>query len=255
MAVEVQNTEELIKNQRGVISAFFGTEIPNPPDQLFEVAERIRQEGLFKAEPFYLPRRSFPEGITFPGQTGPMSPNLYRYIKEGWVDADANTLPGQWVILDVTQRPGYENGKQMYPDTVQFKELLAIGRELGDKGGIVVPDYCRQVPEDSRFAISPDEIDGSVGYVSKVVARCLNIEPDRITTPYYATFYYVGNLSHSEFGQANTGEWFRNSFRRGSRLFGGDSDGGGLAYVDRWRPGGHVDFMGFRLQVSFPSET
>ena len=255
MAVEAQDAGQLVKDQRRAVSAFFGTEIPNPPDQLFEVAEIIRQEGLFRVEPFYLPRRSFPKGITFPGQQVPMSTNLYRYIKEGLVNADANTLPGQWVILDVTQRPGYEDGKQMYPDTVQFKELLATGRELGYKRGIVVPDYCRRVPEDSRFAVSADEIDGSVGYVSKVVAELLNIEPDRVTTPDYATFYYVGNLSHSEFGQVNTGEWFRNSFGHGARLVGGDSVLGGLADVHDWYSDDHYGVMGFRLQVSFSSET
>ncbi len=248
MAVEA-DVEKLAKAQSDASTNFFGADIQNPPTQLFEVAEKIRTEKLFKVEPIYLPQRSFPEGTTYPGQKVPMSPNLYRYIKEKWVDKDANSLPGQWVLMDVTKRPNYKDGKQMYPDTPRFKSILAGLREQHQ---IEVPDWCKHIPTESRFGVSPDEIDGRFSHVSKEVAKVLSIEPETVTTPSYAAFYYVGNLSHPEFGTADTSEWFRNSFGAGRRPGGGRSLFGGLSGVGDWGSADRNGGIGFRFQFSFP---
>lgn len=257
MAVEV-DAEKLVKNEQVAIAGFFGTEVPAPTDRLFEVAETNRQQKLFNnPKILYVPRRSFPEGTTFPGQRVPMSSNLYRYMKEELIDADANSIPGQWMIFDTTMAEDYNGGKQMYSDTPRFRDLLADLRDQNREAHIEIPDYCKDVPKDSRFAISADEIDGSRKLVTMEVANILKLQPgEEVSTPPYSVFYYVGNLDSSlRLGDFTIFEWFKNRFEGGLRLVGGDSDFGGLSSVDSWQSGLHDDCIGFRLQVAFPSQT
>lgn len=244
--------EKLVAAQRRAIARFFGAEMPNPPDRLFEVAERIRQGELFKAEPFYLPRRQLSAGLQYPGLTVPPSHWFFRQIKEERVAEGANWLPGQWVILDVSSRPDYDDGKQMYRDSNGLGEIL---EDLRDQGKIHVPDCYQHVPRNSRFAVSADEIGGGRGFVVKAVTSVLGLHPDeQVTTPPYAVFNYIGNLAHPEFGQANTREWFADSFEYGSHLYGGASGFGGLSDVHGWLSVDRYVRIGFRLQVSFPSK-
>lgn len=184
----------------------------------------------------------------------PLSSALYGWIREKSVDADADTLPGQWIIWDATKRPRYNEGRQMYPDTKRFKQLLASLREIED--GIEVPRAYAYVPKESRFAISHDEIDGNRNLVAGKIAKILALqEGEVISTPTSAVFNYIGNLAHPELGKVDTSEWFRNSFGHGGRLVGGHSLFGGLSDVDRWRSDDRAGGIGFRLQVSFPFQT
>ena len=247
-----EDAEKLAKAQTEAITSFFGADIQTPPDQLFETAEKARVEKLFKtSKPFYLPRRTFTEGVNCPGQKVALSSNIYYYMREKWVNADTNSLPGMWILLDTTKRPGYKDGRQMYPDTKRFKDVLA---GLRDDKKIKIPDYLRHVPKDSRFGVSPGEIDGTNGFVSEEIAKILIVGKEQVNTPTATTFNYIGNLAHPEFGRVNTSEWFSNNFGRGDRLVGGSSDGGGLGFVSRWCSGFHGGGLGFRLQVSFPSQ-
>lgn len=251
MTVEAIDAKRLARSQGEAISRFFDTEVPKPGDWLFVVAEKIASEKFLNVAPFYIPRRQLVEGVAFPGLKWPLDRWLYKQIKAGNVAADADWLPGEWVLFDVTERPGYDNGKQMYHDTLRFKEMLATLRE---QGGILVPNDYRYVPNDSRFAISADEIDGRSGVVARAVASILGLETGQVTTPPYATLNYVGNLAHPELGKVNTSEWLRNSFGYDDRLYGGDSDDGGLSDVHYWRSVDRYDFIGFRLQISPPSK-
>lgn len=254
MAVEVFDPEKLAKLQAKAIGGFFGTEVPNPGEWLFKVVETNRTEKLFdvnRLAPFYLPRRQLAEGVSFPGLKYPLDPWLYDQIRTGNVAADADRLPEGWMLLDLTERPGYDNGKQMYPDTPRFKEMLA---DLRERGQIAVPDYCRHVRTDSRFALSPDEIDGKRAVVAEAVASALGIKTEQVATPLYVVFNYIGNLAHPEFGQVNTAEWFKNNFRRVDRLLGGGSGGGGLSDVGDWQSDVRRGLIGFRLQVSSPAK-
>lgn len=251
IGVEI-DVEKLVAAQRQAIAGFFCAEVPAPPDRLFEVAEKIRKEKLFKAEPFYLPRRLLSADAQYPGLKVPPSDWFYRQIRGGRIAKGADLLPGQWVIFDVSRRPNYNGGTQMYDDSRGLGEILA---DLRNQGKIEIPDYCRKVPNNSRFAVSADEIDGRSKYVADRVASVLSLQSDeQVATPFYAGFNYIGNLAHQEFGQANTSEWLRDRFGHGRRLSGGDSDFGGLAYVYGWLSDSHDDDLGFRLQVSFPSK-
>lgn len=254
MAVEAIDAEKLTKSQIKAIVGFFGTEIPRPGDWLFEIVERNRTEKLFvdNLRPFYLPRRQLAEGVSFPGLKQPLDPWLYEQMRAKRVEADADWLPEGWILLDVTRRPNYDNGKQMYPDTPRFKKMLA---DLRERGQIAIPNDCRHVRADSRFAVSPDEIDGKTAVVSKAVADILGIEAQQVTTPKYSTFNYIGNLADPEFGQADTAEWFADRFGYGYRLCGGYSVNGGLSNVFPWPSVDHLDRIAFRLQFSSPSKS
>lgn len=260
MAVGAIGVEELAAEQGQAVAGFFGAEVPAPPDRLFEVAEKISETRLFKAEPFYLPRCPLSEDSKYPGLKVPLSDWFYRQIRGGRIAEGADLLPGQWVLFDVSKRPNYkdEDGEQMYSDSEGLGDILA---DLRDRGKIQVSNYYRHVPRSSRFAVSADEIDGKSGFVAKAVASVLNLQPkESVTTPKYVVFNYIGNLAHPEFGQVNTlewfaEEWFADNFGRGSRLCGGGSGLGGLAGVDGWQSGDRNSGTGFRLQISFPSET
>ncbi|MDO8599866.1 MAG: hypothetical protein Q7R44_00430 [bacterium] len=232
----------------------FGAEIPAPSDRLFEVVEKIREKKLFKATPFYLPRYTLSADSQYPGLKVLPSFWFSQQIREGRIAESADLLPGRWIILDVSKRPNYGDGKQMYTDSNGLGEVLA---DLRDQGKIEVPYYCRKVPRNSRFAVSADEIDGKSGVVVKAVASILSLRTEeQIATLPYVVFNYIGNLAHPEFGQVSTAEWFADRFEHGDRLSGGDGDSvrGGLARVSRWLSDDHIDGIGFRLQVSFPSK-
>lgn len=201
--------------------------------------------------PFYLPRRRLDKDVSFPGLKYPLGPWLYDQIRAGMVAADADWLPEGWMLLDLTERPGYDDGKQMYPDTPRFKEILA---DLRKGGRVAVPDSYRHVQKDSRFALSPEEVDGEKAAVAKEIAAVLGTKPEQVATPLYVVFNYIGNLTHPEFGQVNTAEWLKDNFGRGARLRGGDSVVGGLSDVDDWPSFGRNDNIGFRLQVSSPAK-
>lgn len=218
-------------------------EIPRPSDSLLAVAEKIRETGLFKASIIYAPKCQLEEADLLQ----PPDPWVYEQIRIGRITADSGWLPGQWVILDVTQRPDYDNGQQMYPDASVFREMLA---SLRDQQKIIIPDEYKCIPKDSRFAISPDEIDGSSSYVTKAIANILDLKPTEIVSSLsYLSFIYFGNREHPEFGQVNTSEWFRDSFGRDHRLFGGNSGLKGLSTVSFWPPDMRHDAIGFRLQI------
>ncbi|MBI4039867.1 hypothetical protein HY389_00745 [Candidatus Daviesbacteria bacterium] len=244
--------EKLIIEQSVVISNFFGTEVPKPGDWLFEADEKIKKEKLFKVAPFYLPRRQLAQGVNFSGLKFPLDPWIYDQIKAKTVDQDVDWLSGEWILFDITKRPNYQNGRQMYPDMPRFKEMLANLREQDQIKGL---GSYKHVPKDSRFAVSADEIDGSEAVVAKAVAGILDLKEEQITTPLYSTFNYIGNLAYPHLGQADTSEGFRNKFGYGYRLCGGDSDDGGLSYVDYCLSVDRSGTIGFRLQVSSPSRT
>lgn len=251
MTVEARNAERLAVEQRLAIAGFFGAEVPTPPDRLLEVAEEIRKQNLFEAEPYYLPGRPLRSGLRIPGLKIPLNEWFFSQVREGRIAEDADMLSGQWVMLDVSRRPNYDNGKQMYSDDAGIGEILA---DLRGQGKIEVPDYGRKIPRNSRFAISADEIDGKSGVVAKAVASILSLQSgEQATTPPYAAFNYIGNMAHPEFGQANTSEWFADRFVHGCRLYGGGSGNGGLASVGGCPSEYRFGSVGFRLQVSFPS--
>lgn len=167
-------------------------------------------------------------------------------------DWDSPDIWELMILFDLTERPNYDSGKQMYPDTPRFKEMLF---DLREKGYIEGADSNNRVPKDSRFDISPDDIDGKRAFVAKAVSSILSLyRTKQVTIPLYSVFNYIGNLCCEHFGQADTFEWFRDIYKNMYRLAGGRSTGGGLSYIDHcdmWAGAGQ-EHIGFRLQISSP---
>lgn len=259
MADGAVNVEKLVAAQRQVVASFSGKEVPMPPDRLFEVAEKIREAKLFKAEPFYLPRRSLEAGSLradsrIPGLEIPPSNWSYERITgKGIPEQGADMLPNQWGILDVSRRPDYSDGTQMYADSKGLGEILADLR----KQGKIKPSYFLgnngKVPGNSRFAVSAYEIDGQDGFVGASVAAFLGLQiGERVTAPPYATFDYIATFYLPELGQASTWEWFANYLgRTAGRLYGPNV--GRLAYESTLGVR-RSDKIGFRLLISFPPQ-
>lgn len=152
---------------------------------------------------------------------------------------------GYWVAIDLTPRPDYNSGTQIYPND-HLGSMLA---RLRDGKNINVSGY-EHVPVISRFAVSFDEIEQSV---SPEVARYLRVDRRKTRVPYEEEFNTLGNVFYPFFGQASAAEWLMNIFEGGRRLYGGYSGYGGLADVSHWRSFGHDDGIGFRLLVEIPS--
>ncbi len=153
-----------------------------------------------------------------------------------------------WVLIDKSPKPNYDRGLQLYPND-PYASILA---ELRKTGKIAIPDRVKHVPETSRFGVSLDEIEGEV--VPQVAQGILGIVSSRVRVPKEIEFNFIGNLHHPEWGRTNTSEWMHDGFGGVGRLFGGDSDYGGLVYVDDYWPDDHRDRIGFRLLAEFPQE-
>ena len=171
---------------------------------------------------------AFAKDDTHPGWGVKPEDWYWENITSGKIDADAPSLSGHWVIIDNTQKPDYDDGKQLYPED-PFKSNL---------------------PDESRFSLSWDELHGDV--LPKIAER-LNIPKDKVRLPKEIEFNILGNLYHKEWGQTSTYEWFEDKFGSDRRLIGGSSDDGGLADVDWDQPGTRYGSIGFRPLIVFPS--
>lgn len=219
------------------------TETSSPPDALLELQERLSQEG-FSFEPIHYPRKRLTRDSSFwRGKVAPED-GYWKMIKEGRVAKGAANLSGIWALIESVQKPNYNDGRQIYYDgNDPLGEVLTAWRK---DGRIEVPFWTRDIPSNSRFAVSADEIDA---LVIPEFARRIDINAGQTGLPRAIEFNVAGNLNHPEWGQTNTAEWFADKFDSSDRLVGGYSDDGGLAYVDASESGHHNGYLGFRLQV------
>lgn len=152
---------------------------------------------------------------------------------------------GYWVAIDLTPRPNYGSGIQLYPND----HLGSILVRLRDEKKIDVSGY-EHVPVISRFALSFEEVEQAV---PPEVARYLRVNKRKTRVPFEEEFNILGNIFYPHFGQASTSEWLMNSFGDGHRLRGGHSGSGGLGYVSRWGSDDRGGHLGFRLLAEIPS--
>lgn len=237
----------LIPDRKTRLAAFFGQEVdvPNPPQELSAALIRAQEIGWTQAEAHFLPKMELKQNLNFPGWTVKPEQWYWNKIKEKKVDKNAAALEGIWVIVDGSQKPQYKDGKQMYEND-PFAATLAQFRK---EGKIQVPDWYRNIPANSRFGISNDELQN---HVNPAIANLLGVQPEQVRLPKAIEFNVLGNFAHPEWGKTNTWEWFADKFEGGFRLVGGGSVRGGLAFVDCDASGGHFDSVGFRPLVAFP---
>lgn len=256
---ERREVEDLVSRAQGPVpkeqqeqGVFFGREaaVATPPSLLSETQRLAESEG-FNFVPIFFPAIEFKPDSTYPGWRFKPEEWYWKQIgKKGGISEDAAKLGGFWGLLDVSVRPNYDNGRQLF-DNDALGQILKKGRQ---NGKIVVPDYLKHVPDTSRFGVSPDEQDA---YVFPELAKVLNlsdkvkkgqVQRRRLTE---MEFNFVGNLRYPHFGEANTGEWLEDNFGGGGRLYGGHSGHGGLGYVDYNWSGNLNDRLGFRPLVVF----
>jgi hypothetical protein len=174
---------------------------------------------------------------------------FFDQIDAGTVAKDAATLKDTQVIIESAQKPSYRDGRQMYYEGND--PLGPMLMRLRQEGKIAVPSWARSIPSDSRFGVSPREIDT---YVIPAFAELIGVDPSQVSLPREIEFNYAGNLRHPEWGETNTWEWLADHFADASRLVGGNSGDGGLANVDYGDADDRGGGAGFRLQVGFSSK-
>lgn len=248
--------DQLMESARAELKVFFGREVAvfDPPSLLSETQRLAENEG-FNFAPIFFPAIEFKPDSDYPGWKDKPEEWYWRQIgKRGGISEDAAKLGGFWGLLDISVRPNYNNGRQLF-DNDALGNILKKGRR---NGKIVVPDYLQHVPDTSRFGVSPNEQDA---YVFPELAKVLNLS-DKIKKGIVQTrrltemeFNFAGNLRYTHFGEANTWEWLHDNFGDGDRLDGGHSGYGGLALVyDDWS-GFRDDDLGFRPLVVFLSKS
>lgn len=249
---DVPLTNYLLPEQFGAqeqekLSRFFDRKItvPTPPQELSVAMLKAKEIGWTQAEPHFLPKMELKQNSDISEWTIRPEDWYWQKIREGKVAKDAATLEGIWVIVDGSQKPQYKDGKQMYEND-PFAKVLA---QLREAKKIQVPDWCKNIPKDSRFGISNDELQT---HVNPAIADFLGVQPEQVRLPKAIEFNILGNLAHPEWGKTNTWEWFQDKFGGGYRLVGGGSGDGGLTGVRSGVSGGHGGYVGFRPLVAFP---
>ncbi|MDO8657282.1 MAG: hypothetical protein Q7K55_00975 [Candidatus Levybacteria bacterium] len=233
---------ELIVAEREALSKFFGKDIliPEPPDRIFKILERFYSSGIRGLEPHYWPGQTFKKKDQFPGWNIRPKEWFWQRLKEGSVEENAATIEEGWYIIDHRPKPDYDEGLQLYKDDY----LAPTIQSLRNKG--LIQTY-RSVPEASRFAISPIQIER---LVLPAFAQSPELEDvmtgNEIRNKKYIEFNIWGNIFHPKWGQTNTWEWFADKVFGGSyRLIGGNSEFGGFTRVDCSWSDDHSGHAGF----------
>lgn len=224
------------------------------PQEVLRILKRAKKVGFSTLEPYRfsgvtLTRYTDVEGWDkkpnewywnriFDREIAPDYVKLPDYVKQ---------LPDCWVLIDKTEKPYYEHGKQLYKND-PFASLL---KGLRKEGKIKVPTEYKHIPVTSRFGISPDELDK---FVLPKIAEKLGIDSSFVRLPREIEFNIIGNFKHPEWGKTNTEEWLNDSFEWGFRLVGGSSLGGGLSHVGCDGYFSRYVQIGFRPLVVVPTK-
>lgn len=214
------------------------------PQEVSDILKRAEKAGITSLEAYHLSGVTLTQGSQVEGWTKKPENWYWEQIKNGKISPDAPKLPGSWVLLDNTQKPNYEDGKQMYKKD-PFGPLLAKLRKDNKIQKI------KHIPEDSRFGISPDELRT---IVLPEIANLMGVNKSQVRLPKEIEFNVIGNFKHQKWGETNTWEWLEDNFGGADRLIGGDSDDGGLTYVSHYWSGYHIDGIGFRPLVVVSSK-
>lgn len=242
------NLPELLSVQEFTkISEFFGRPelVPYPSQELINTLIKAKSIGWTQAEPHFLPKVVMAKDSEFPGWTIRPEEWFWKNIKQKIISSDAAQLDGVWVIVDGTQKPGYNDGKQTY-EYDPFTSLLTQLREE-----IKVKHLAHQMPRGSRFGLSYEDIEK---YVNPKIAELLGVWHEHVRTPKAIEFNVLGNMHHPEWGLTETYEWFQDPIVFRQRLVGGLGSRGGLANVISEVAGGQFEYIGFRPMVVFPQK-
>lgn len=108
--------EQYVAEEQKALSKFFDRKVtvPTPPQELSMAMLKAGEIGWTQAEAHFLPKINLKQNSVFPGWTTKPGEWFWKRLKKGELTKDATTLEGIWVVVDGSQKPDYENGKQMY---------------------------------------------------------------------------------------------------------------------------------------------
>lgn len=245
------SSDQLVKAARIAIKANFDKdwEVPEPAQDLFETLKSFAVRGITNFnEVYYQPGLHLKEDDKFWKVRGRVKPGSYfwQQIRDGNYPEDVTVLPEGWFIGDRRGKPMYANGQQRYGNEDYMEAIMAALRGASDG----IEKYSR-VPDSSRAGASPREIEGVILPAFAKASGAKGIVRNRK----YIEFNVRGNMVHPEWGKTNTLEWFADPvFRGAGRIFGGGSDGGGLADVCGSSVDDRYGGVGFSPVVEFLSK-
>ena len=143
------------------------------------------------------------------------------------------------VLIDTRLKPAYQGGKQMYKNDNLCGPIV---RDLRKKGRI---EPYKEGPTSSRFGVSANEweeqIKPALSSRTSVQERSERFI-EALIIPHLYPY-----LPRKDDGDTATSVWYEEYFEdRGHRLYGGNSDIGGLANVDWHDAVDHWDSRSFR---------
>ncbi len=231
---------DILSRERASHLAFFGQEFDLSDFQATlekygrQQIARWQKLGL---EPHYLPKATMAKDSVFPGWRVKPADWYYNQIANGNILREQNralvadrlvALEGITVLLDTRLKPNYDNGRQMYQDDDFLGSIIA---NLRKQGKILKYEYG---PQSSRFGVSADEWEN---HIKPVLASKLNLNPNQLrlerTIEANVIPQLYTHMPRKDDGNTNTWVWYEEYFEdRAGRLYGGNSDDGGLAFVD-----------------------
>ena len=225
-------------------------DIPHPPQALVDTLRIAKEQGITFFEAHFLPQVTLSKDKIRIGRktdnypAGWVKPNDWFFDNIGKKDGipkESLTIPPGWILVDNTPKPAYENGAQMYQNDPLRRRLA----DLQTAGSIPTTSVSG-----SRFNISWDQ---RKQHIDPMLTDLLQLSGEKgyVTVPSEASFNVLGNMFHTEWGETNTYEWLNDSFGTARRLYGGDSDLGGLADVHYWLSDDPRNGLGFRPLVVF----
>lgn len=257
MPAELLTPAQLVERTRVELGKPFASSTPNifitePPAILFESQRVVNGEGIGVMELIYFPLGATRFDSPLPDGWVKLQQWVFDQIKAGNVSPDALRIGAFWALFDKSRRPNYDSGKQMFERDGQMGLILAQAR---NEGQIAIPDHVN-LPGESRFGVSMGEQDQVV--FPKLAEKwrlreAIAQRQGRVRRPKVAEFNFAGNLRYPYLGEADTCEGFEDKFGADCRLFGGDSDSGGLARVYYDWSDNHDDGVAFRPLVEFSS--
>ena len=245
--VDYFSLEQYVAEEQEILSRFFGIDITisPPPEELSKVMLKAKEIDWSQAEAHFLPNISLERYSNFPGWTIKPVEWFWKRIQKNELGRDAAILDGDWVIADGSQKPEYKEGKQMYEND-PFAKVI---RGLRKAGKIQIPLWVKSISQDSRFAISYDEIQN---FVNSAISNLLDVHPDRVRLPRAIEHNFLSNLYHPELGKTTSWEWCQDLFSDGLPLLWGRSFSGGLGAFNCTATIRHGDHIGFRTLIVFP---
>jgi len=124
--------EQFVAEEQKILTSALVREIilPPLPQDLMVAMRRAKEIGWIQAAAHFLPKIELKQNSEFPGLTVKLGDWYWQQIREGKIAKDAATLGGMWAIFDGSQKPQYDDGKQMYENDL-FAPLLTQLREEG----------------------------------------------------------------------------------------------------------------------------